>query len=232
MASGCRDSLNKCLSGKGAIVSKRISLYDFQNVRVRDNISLEIINGDHFELEVTAGENLVEELGLQITENTLNIRNSSTCPILKDPWDPIEVRLSVPDLDTLFIENQSDIANTSPFETDDLVIIISESPSNINMEVACEYIRIENLTGTGNIKISGETQVADCYHAAYGTIDLRYLKCTEAIINSISSNHCYVRAGSEYLFAVVGGSGNIYYQYDPDRLDLKQEGSGRLIKIF
>lgn len=232
LASGCRDSLNECLSGKGPVVSKRIGLYPFKNVKVRDNISLEMVNGKGFEIEVTAGENLVEGLGLQIINNTLNIRNSSTCPIFKDPWEPIAVRLTVPDLDTIFIENQADIANSAPFETDNLVIIISESPSNINMEVNCEYIRIENLKGTGDVKILGQTQIADCYHAAYGTVDLRYLECNESIINSVSSNHCYVRAGRDYLFAIVGGSGNIYYQFDPSRLDLKQEGSGKLIKIY
>ncbi len=232
LASGCRDSLNECLSGKGPVVSKRIGLYSFKNVKVRDNISLEIVNDNSFEMEVTAGKNLVEGLGLQIINNTLNIRNSSTCPIFKDPWNPIAVRLSVPDLDTIFVENQADIVNSAPFETDNLVIIILESPSNIKMEVDCEYLRIGNQNGTGDIKILGQAQIAEYYHAAYGTVDLRYLECNELIINSVSSNHCYVRAGRDYLFAIVGGSGNIYYQFDPSRLDLKQEGTGKLIKIY
>jgi hypothetical protein len=201
-------------------------------VKARDNISLEIANGPGFEMQVTAGENLIEELGLQITNNTLNIRNNSTCPILKDPWDAIEVRLIVPDIDTIFIENQAAISNNIAFETDDLVIRISESPSQINMAVDCEYLRVENLTGTGDIAFSGNAIIADFYHAAYGTIDLRYLVCDEVVINTVSTNHCYVRAGKDYLFAILGGKGNIYYQYDPAVLDFRQEGTGQLIKIY
>lgn len=230
--SGCRDAFNECLSGKGKIKTQRIGLYPFENVKVKDNISLELLNGPNFEIEVTAGKKVIESLGIQITNGTLNLRNNSTCPMFKDPWQAIEIKLIVPDLDTLFIENHGEIKSLAPFETDDLVIRILESPSQVNLEIDSKYIRVENLSGTGDIAILGFSESADCYHAGYGTIDFRYLICNDVYINTVSANHCYVRAGKDYLFAVVAGIGNIYYHNDPARLDLKQEGSGRLIKVY
>jgi hypothetical protein len=232
LTAGCRDAFNECLSGKGKIKTQRIGLYPFQNVKVRDNISLELLNGPYFEMEVTAGEHVIEGLGVEITNGTLNLRNNSTCPILKDPWDAIIIKLTTPDLDTLFIENHGEIKSIMAFKTDDLVLRISESPSRIKLEVESKFIRVENLTGTGDIAISGYSQTADCYHAGFGTIDFRSLICKEIYINTVSANHCYVRAGEEYLFAVVAGKGNIYYHSDPARLVLQQEGSGRLIKVY
>lgn len=227
----CRDSFNECLSGPGQTTTKRIGLYPFKNVKLRDNIGLTLVNGSVYEMEVTAGKNIIPMLGIEIINQTLNLRNNSTCPLLKDPWKTIEVRLTVPELDTIFVENHGDINSMLPFETDDLVIRISDSPSNINLEVKTDYVRVENLTGTGDIALKGFSEVADCYHAGYGTIDFRYLVCQEVNINSTSVNHCYIRAGEDYLFAVVSGEGNIYYHNDPIRLDLKLEGQGRLIKV-
>lgn len=232
LTAGCRDAFNECLSGKGKIKTQRIGLYPFQNVKVRDNISLELLNGPYFEMEVTAGEHVIEGLGIEITNGTLNLRNNSTCPILKDPWDAIEIKLTTPDLDTIFIENHGEIKSLIPFKTNNLVLRISESPSQVSLEVDSKFIRVENLTGTGDITIRGYSQTADCYHAGFGTIDFRYLVCDEIHINTVSANHCYVRAGNDYFFAVVGGKGNIYYHNDPVRLDMKQEGSGKLIKVY
>ena len=231
IAPACRDSFNECLSGPGETISQRIGLYPFRNVKVRDNIGLTLVNGPVCEMEVTAGKNIIPMLGIEIINGTLNLRNNSTCPLLKDPWKTIEVKLTVPDLDTIFIENHGEINSNLPFETDDLVVRISESPSNINLEVKTGYLRVENLTGTGDIAVSGFAEIADCYHAGYGTIDFRHLVCDEVNINTASVNHSYIRAGDDYLFAVVSGEGNIYYHNDPRRLDLKLEGPGRLIRV-
>lgn len=227
----CRDSFNECLSGPGETISQRIGLNPFRNVKVRDNIGLTLANGPVHEMEVTAGKNIIPMLGIEIINGTLNLRNNSTCPLLKDPWKTILVKLTVPYLDTIFIENHGEITSVIPFETADLVMRITESPSDINLEINTNYIRVENLAGTGDIAVRGFAEVADCYHAGYGTIDFRNLVCDEVNINTASVNHCYIRAGDDYLFAVVSGEGNIYYYNDPRRLDLKLEGPGRLIRV-
>lgn len=229
---GCHNVLNECLSGPGKTTTKRIGLYSFKNVKVRDNISLTLENGPKYEMEVTAGENIIPGLYLDIINNTLNIRNLSTCPLLKDPWKPVEVVLTVPDLDTVFVENQAEIRSLIPFKTDHLVVRVSDSPSRIDMNVNCRYVRVENFSGTSDVAVRGFADTVDCYHAGYGTIDFRSLASNRMIVNSASDNHCYIKAGEDYLFAVISGKGNIYYHNDPTRLDLKLEGTGRLIKVF
>ncbi len=208
-----------------------MGLYAFGNVKVQDNINLTIENGKTFELEITTGENIIPMMGIRIINNTLNINNESTCPMLKDPWKGIEIKLTVPTLDTLFINSHGSIRCLGTFISDSLVIRISDSPGTVDLDVDCNFFKIENFSGTADIKISGNTQRLGCYHAGYGKLNLTELHSDNMYFNTKSTNNCFVRGGNKYFYVAMAGIGNAYYYNDPGKIDLITSNTGRLIKI-
>ncbi len=229
--SACHDSLNECLNGPGKTITKRQGLYDFKNIRVKDNISLTLVNGSVNELEISAGENLIPELGIDIIKNTLVLSNKSTCPLLNDPWKTIEMKISVKDIDTIFIESYGMLKSIEPFKDEALTIRISNSPAIIDMNIDCEFVRLENFSGTATVNLSGTSNEIECFHSAYGKVDFTKLVSNYCYINMQSSNDSYVRGGEVYFYAVLSSIGNVYYYNDPDRIEITTQSSGRLIKL-
>lgn len=231
-STGCHDSFNECLNGPGKTTTLRMGLYNFGNLKITDNINLTLQNGDNYEIEITAGENIIPMLGININNNTLILSNNSTCPMLKDPWKKIEITLTVPTIDTIFVENHGALSSTSPFIEEDLYLNIYDTPANINLNVACEFLKIENLSGTAQVKISGETKAVECFHSGYGPIDLTQLTSKYMYINMQSSNDSYIRASEVYFYAALNGIGDVYYYNNPQKLDLTTGNTGKLIQLY
>ncbi|MCF8364754.1 MAG: DUF2807 domain-containing protein [Bacteroidales bacterium] len=228
---GCRDSFNECLNGAGSTVTQRIGLYEFENLRVKNNLSLTLRNGENYEMAVTAGENIIPGLGIEIEGNTLVLSNNTTCPMLKDPWTKVEILLTVPHLDTIFLESHGQLLSFGTYSDKSLTIRISDSPATVDLWLECDFLRLENLSGTANIKLAGTAEVVECFHSGYGWVDLTKLVSKSMYINMQSSNDSYVRGGEIYFFAVLGSIGNVYYYNDPGIIELTTSGSGKLIKL-
>jgi hypothetical protein len=231
VSTGCRDAFNECLSGPGKTTTHRMGLYDFGNVRVRNNISLTIENGVKNELQITGGEHIIPMLGIEIIGNTLILSNKSTCPMLKDPWENIEMKLTLSHLDTLFVESYGDIKCQGEFSQDSLVLRISDSPANVDVNFDCSRLHVESLSGTATVKIRGRAKVVNFYHAGYGRADLTKLISDYMYMNMQSSNDSFIRGGEIYFYAVIGTIGNVYYCNDPEIIDLTLQSTGQLIRL-
>lgn len=151
--------------------------------------------------------------------------------MLNDPWQNIEMKISVKDIDTIFIESHGMVKSIQPFEDEALTIRISDSPAFVDMNIDCDFVRLENLSGTGDVNLSGTANVLECFHSAYGRVDLTKLVSHYSYINMQSSNDSYVRGGEIYFYAVLSSIGNVYYYNDPDRIEITTQSSGKLIKL-
>lgn len=230
-SSACHNSFNECLSGSGKTKTERMGLYSFRNVCVMDNINLTIENGDEFELEITTGENIIPMLGIEIQNNTLTLSNESTCLVLKDPWTNIDMKLIVPQLDTIFLQSHGSLVSSVPFESESLLISLTDTPAKVDLQVGCGFLRIENLSGTADVKISGNVSRAECYHSAYGKIDFTGLYAEFMNLNVQSSNDTYIWGGTEYFYVAIGDIGNVYYYNQAKLMEVISESSGELIKV-
>jgi len=90
---------------------------------------------------------------------------------------------------------------------------------------------VNYLSGTADVRISGTGHDGIFYHAAYGTLDTRGYLPGHTIINSNSSNDCYVSSGTLTLDVMITNVGNVYYRGDPVNLNAVIESSGQLIKL-
>jgi len=232
LTAGCNDGINECFSGSGKIITKRIGLYEFRNVVVEDNIGLVLKNGVVCGLEITGGEYILPMLDVSIKANTLYLGNGSTCPMFKKPWDEILIILTAPFLDTLVVKSHGSLKSSGTFRSDSFVMIVKESPADVDINIDCTSFQLQYLSGTGNISITGTLERGTVFHSGYGLLDLTGLITRFLNLNTRSSNHSFVRGGEQYMFVVTGGDGNVYYVNDPLKIEWQKEGRGELIRIF
>ncbi|HZK08822.1 MAG TPA: DUF2807 domain-containing protein [Bacteroidales bacterium] len=227
---GCQDTFNECLKGKGATVTERIGLYPFGNVVVYDNLELTLAQGNEYMVQITAGENIIPMLGINIENNTLLLSNESSCLLLTDPWKPIKVVVTAPQFDTLTIRSHAGVYTQLPIKQDKFSIRLNKSVAKVEVEVDCEKLAIEYFDGTADVTIRGRAYRANCYHAGVGRLDLTQLHSVYMNMGAESRNDCRVRGGDEYFFVSLRDIGNVYYTNDPQHIELFLESSGQLIK--
>lgn len=227
---GCHDTFNECLNGKGATVTTRIGLYPFGNVSVCDNLELTLTQGSDYMVQITAGENIIPMLGINIKNNTLVLSNESSCPMLKDPWKPIKVVVTAPQFDTLTVKSHVGVFTLLPIRQNEFLIRVRESAAKVQMEVDCQKLSIENIGGTADVTISGRSYRTNCLHAGFGRLDLTQLHSVYMNLGAQSRNDCRVRGGDDYFFVTLRSIGNVYYTNDPQHIELFLESSGQLIK--
>jgi hypothetical protein len=228
----CHDAFNECLSGPGKTINERMGLYSFKNVSINDNIDLSIKNGKQYSLEITAGENIIHNLGIEIVNGTLNLSNKSTCALLKKPWDAITMILTVPELDTIFVKNHGRIQSQGIFYSQALLVRVTDSPAEVDLEIEATHFRLENMSGTANIKISGQVQNTECYHGGFGIIDLTNLHQQYLYLNMNSTNNSEIWGAEKYLFASLNNIGDVFYYREPAKIEWENNDSGQLIRAW
>ncbi len=227
----CRNSFNKCLSGTGDQMVERRKMHSFRNIEVSDNIRLEIVQGEMHEVQISAGDKLIPMIRTRIENDVLHISNESICPLLKDPWIPVDVVVSLPDMDSLLIKSQSEVKIPVPFKTDNLYVRVTESAAHVILNVETGYLRFGLTDGPADAIISGISRETVIYNGGYGPVESRGLYSERLYLNSNSTNHIFARAGSDFTNVIISFTGNIYYTGETARLEYFSKGSGELLRL-
>jgi hypothetical protein len=220
-----------CLGGRGKTISESRGLLPFDNISVYDNISLKIVQRPGYKANISTGENVISSITTLIENNTLSIRNESRCIVLTDPWNHVEVELTIPDFDSLFISTAGHVMMADTFHVDNVWIKIEESSGDIDLTFDAFEVFVHYQTGTSDVKIYGTGHDGFFYTAAYGMLDTRDFQARHITVNNGSSNDCFVRSGVLTLDAKITSMGYIYYQGDPMNLIEVIEGPGKVIKL-
>lgn len=82
---GCdSDKALDCIQAAGDIVQTEISVAPFSEIIVFERTQLFIQQGDEQKVVVESGENLLNDIELKVTSNTLSIKNKNSCNLVRD----------------------------------------------------------------------------------------------------------------------------------------------------
>jgi hypothetical protein len=87
---------------------------------------------------------------------------------------------------------------------------------------------IASHTGVSDTYVTGTTDVVYLFSQGLGIVNAEGLNANYAFVNNSSLNDVHVRS-SNYLFAYLQFSGNIFYLGNPQFIDRDIEGTGQLI---
>ena len=226
-----KDKFNECWSGSGTPSSEQRGLYSFRNVAVYDNIDLHIVQGEGYDVKIEAGENIIPMITTRIGLDKLVIRNESTCPMFKDPWKGVAVTLTVPKFDTLEIYSHGKVTCADSLRMENVKVYISENTGKVDLSFSVFRLNVSYNSGTSHVFIRGKAHTGIFYTSAYGPMDCTAFYPIFMIINSNSTNDCYISSGEKLLDAKITGIGNIYYRGEPLKIIEDYHSSGRLIKL-
>lgn len=228
---GCSLS-EDCFKKSGSFVSKVFETEDFFNIYVGTGISVIIKQGNDFEVIVSAGKNLIDNIEVTVKEGTLHLEDKTDCNLSRD-YGKTTVYITTPQLFDIYSKTEQPIRSEGLLNFPILRLISMDDGSTAGtgdffMDVAVSQLVVESNTSSafyingmctelnlnfyaGNGKFKGEqlqAQTIQLFHRGSNDVELYSIQSIE---------------GNLY------GTGNAILKNNPPVINVQQHYTGRLI---
>jgi hypothetical protein len=225
--SGCSKS-GECITNTGTIIREERRLGDFDSINVQDYVNLILTQDSVNRVVVEAGENVISGITTEVVNNELLINNTLRCNWLRSYSKPMNVYIHARNLQKIYYNGSGNITSTNVLKPYGLILDIWGGCGSINLDLdIVQGVFLLHL-GTVDITLRGKCAVCSIYQGDYGIFKCGELKAGYSYITNKGSNDCYVNAW-QYLSAIIGSIGNIYYTGNPDTVKVLVNGKGKLI---
>ncbi len=232
---GCENP-GDCIKSTGSIVAKEIEVEPFEYIRVYKGIGLVIKQGDEYKVEVRSGKNLIDDIQVLVRENTLFIKDKTTCNWVRD-YGQTTVYITAPNLIEIRSKTEQRIISDGVLSYPLLRLIAMDKDGDgeegagtgdFFMELDCNQFVIEN-NNVANYYISGKTN--DCFIGFYNGNGI--LRAENLEINQLSFYHrgfndMHVNV-SQSITGNLYATGNLILYTNPESVNVTQHYQGRLI---
>jgi len=99
-----------CFQVNGDTEIRSYAVGPFTKIRIEDNVSLRIRQGNEYDVRVQAGRNLFSDISVEVYGNTLVISSDNNCELVRD-YEPIVAIVSAPDITLLRNASTGDITS-------------------------------------------------------------------------------------------------------------------------
>ncbi len=195
---------------------------NFNVVASSGEFIVNIVPGDEYSVRVTAESNLLGYIETDVIDHTLRISARNIYNLHNH--EPMIVDVVCPDLDGLRLSG-SGVITADYFETGDFDMTVSGS-GKIYSDLNADRI-VGNISGSGDIILTGVASQSDFYVSGSGKIDSYDLEQEYCNATVSGSGNMYVNV-SKILDVKISGSGKVFYINNPT-VRTKISGSGEVI---
>jgi hypothetical protein len=218
-----------CLKSNGTVTTQRRTIdRRVRSVVVYDNVDLIIVPDTATYAEVTAGENVIDELTLTYRDpKTLLLNNTSTCNFVRSYNTPREVRLHTPRITNLEQHGYGTISTASRWAQDTLFVHLVGA-GDVKLDLTSTYL-LTDMYELGDMTLSGTAETFQSVIGGTGFLFAGGLQARFCYFKTTrtSLGDAHVRA-TQNLGGTNDGKGTFYYAGTPSFIDVK--GSGKLVK--
>lgn len=209
-----------CTKGEGPEVERVLNMPDFTGVKLSCDAKVFITQGDSFEVVAKGESNVIDELELDVQEDTWTIEFDH-CVKSYD----LEIYITMPTITYLSVSGSGDIRGENFFTTQDIVLRVSGSGS------LCLGLNAEDvdgkISGSGRVELEGEAEKLDFDISGSGDLKAFNMPVEKADINISGSGDASVNV-LEVLDVRISGSGDVYYKGYPV-INSNISGSGDVV---
>lgn len=225
-----KESAPDCFKSAGEATTEKRELFPFTSIELNDYIQIELYDTTSYFVEITAPKNLIPEIETEVREGQLRVRNHNTCNFVRSFKKKLTVRIYAPAFPNIQNKGTGDITGINEIRSSYFKIENHHAAGAIRLQLNCDSTLIATHTGVCDIYLSGVSPKTSLFNQGYGVIDSRNLISSHVFINNSSISDVYAYS-TEYLYASLRFSGNIYYLGHPNQVDSEIKGSGHLIKL-
>lgn len=228
------ENTGDCFQKSGDIIQQEVNVDVFDKILVNRDIELIIKEGVTQNVVIETGENLLNDVTLEVIDGQLILTDNNTCNYVRS-YGITKVYITSPNITEIRSSTQYDISSDGVLTYPSLTILSEDfgAPdtfisANFNLQIDNDTFQVV-FNNLSNCFISGETNQLDITFAA-GTsrFEGRDLIAQNINIWNRSANDMLVNP-QESITGKISGTGDVICVTEPLIVDVEQQYTGRLI---
>ncbi len=228
------ENATDCFKAEGSILQTEITTEPFSKILVNNNIQLFIKVGSEHKIIVETGENLINDIAINVTNDILSLTNNLGCNFVRD-YGITKVYVTAPNIEE--IRNNSSFPTTSQgILTYPNLLLVSENYEDEELYNTGDFIlelEVENLkitaNGYSNFYLNGNATKAEIgLYSGNSRVEAANLVIQELNIFHRSTNKMIVNP-QELIVGQIRSSGDVISRNEPPLVDVEEHYTGKLI---
>lgn len=224
-ATGCMNPFQKTIRGDGNITTSERNISSVNRVKCSGSYDVQLTQGNPTSVKITADQNLQSYIVTDVNGDELSIHSQRDINI--DPTQKIKVYITTDKLEGFQLNGAGNVTTTNKFTGADHLNLGIAGSGNIHFDVNTPQIS-SDISGTGDIYISGETRDSKINIAGSGNYHADDLKAEKATVEIAGTGDAHLFADS-ILDIHIAGIGNVYYKGNPS-ISQSIAGTGKIKK--
>ena len=210
-----------------AQTSQKRDVSAFSQISLRISANVHLQQGNTQSIEVKGKEDALQKLITEVNDRKLVIRFPSETFFNRWNPGPIDIYVTVPQIDGLAISGSGSITSDGKIDSRILDLAISGSGDIKLGDLKAEKIS-SALSGSGNIHLSGSGNAAEMKIVISGSGNVKAIgfPVDNVEVKISGSGNCWVNS-TKKLDVRLAGSGNVVYRGNPAN-DSSIAGSGKV----
>lgn len=216
------------VAGSGVVQTESRQVADFNAISVEYPAEVTIRQGSSESVEIEAEDNLLPQLGAEVRNGTLYLKNSEqNWRERVNPTEPVLISITVVDLNKVQFPTAGKM-QIEGLETDSLTVSVSGAGDVKVTKLSAGNLEI-SLSGAGSITADGEGDGLQLRISGLGSFNGGDLQSQDADVQISGAGSATVWV-QQTLDASISGAGSIDYYGDPD-VNERISGVGSVRKV-
>ena len=227
----CKKVENRvCIKSVGAEQVKEIDLPFFNKLQLYERIKFELVQDSINKVIIKGGKNLLSQIDVRISEDTLFIKNNNRCNFLRDYNKTVKAEIHFKELILLKYFGTELLTNKGVLNLPWFILSIISSSATVDLNLNSNIIYASS-GNYGDFNLSGKTNVAFLDINNNGFCNTSNLFVKDSInVSSRTMGIMKVNADNTLLNVEIKNGGDVFYKGTPSTIILKKTGKGELIK--
>ncbi len=218
----------KKVKGNGTTTTKTRSLSEYDQVKVKGSLDVELVLGEEGKIIIKGESNLLPYIITEVEGEVLKIYVKKGVYLKPTIGKKLIITVPFKDLNKVSLSGSGDVYSNDIIKTTEFKTSVSGS-GDVQLIVKAENIE-SSVSGSGDLELKGTTSNLDCKVTGSGNIKALDLNAKD-VTASVTGSGDIELTSTHSLKARVTGSGDIDYQGNPEKEDKKISGSGDITKI-
>jgi hypothetical protein len=224
-----------CVQAAGSKVSKEYLVSDFSKIRIEDDVTLYLKQGDSTKIILETGENLLSDISVSVEGNTLVVKDNNDCNLVRD-YGITKVFVTVPNITEIRNSSAYDVIGEGTLIFPNLTLVSNSSagPETIRksgdfyLNIISNEFRV-NANGQSVFYITGSAVKANLSFAdEMPRFEGENFTISELTVFQRSANKMIVNPQQSIVGKIVA-TGDIVCYNRPPLVDVKELFTGRLL---
>jgi hypothetical protein len=228
------EDANDCFQTSGTIIQEIVEVSTFERILVNRDIELIIKEAPEYKVTIETGENLINEVTVEVIGNQLILTDRNNCNFVRD-YGITKIYVSAPDVLEIRSSTQYDISSDGILNYESLSLFSDDffapdtfTTGDFRLHINSEELKIltNNLSSQF---ITGSVNVLNINFASgAGRFEGATLIAQKVIIGHRSSNDMIVNP-QQSLVGQLRGTGDLISVNEPPIVDIERIYTGQLI---